>query len=423
MAVGLTDEQILRSKLDRRKTEQSIQTEENRIAGEAEGVQIINALAADLAADDIEFGSDEFIDRIAAARAASGNPHAQKILDSFVDRERQNVATTSSVAAQGAQTRVTTSQANVLEATEDLRIEAQRLANTTEAERAANLAANTARVEGDTRLAELQETRDPRRVELAQKIWPFVDSWKTARETAGLGAGGIPDDEAAPLVLTQGNAGGEAAIEAANFARQMIPANTIINSLTRDRTDEQGNITQGTRVRFTTAIQRAAGSETLVAALNNIADPEQQKVLQAGLQYNMAYRFFMSGQQSSDKEYLNMMKVTLEQTGDSDAVIRQKRIMRQHQIDAVNTVAGGIVSPLPLIDRTIELFRSEGGDQRFIDFLVNERRLVARRLRLEAAGRGEVYPVSSEPGTVNPIAVDSLMGLFTTVVPGAGGKF
>jgi hypothetical protein len=277
-------------------------------------------------------------------------------------------------------------EATVDTATQGARIEAGQLAGQiAQAQLGAAQTAQRANV-ADARLKELEATRDPQRVARAQAIWELGRTWGEARKAAGLAAGGIPDD----AIFSMGTAVklDEAGRKAQNFALQMVPANAIINSLTRN----------GTRVDITTSVQRAANSNALGIAINEVKDAEQQQILQAGLQYVMAYRFFMSGQQSSDREYLNMMKVTLELPGDTDEVIRQKRVMRQLQIDAVGKAAEGTVSPVAVLDETIQQMRLEGMEPRFIAAMQHERNLAANNERRKAAGVADTLSVSRSPG-------------------------
>jgi hypothetical protein len=175
----------------------------------------------------------------------------------------------------------------------------------------------------------------------------------------------------------------------------MIPANATVNSLTRDTVDANGRTVRGERMNITTSLQTSIANNGFFLALNAIQEPKQQKMLQAGLQYVMSYRFFMSGQQSSDKEYLNMMKITFEQAGDSDETIRQKRMMRQMQINALLEVAGGAVDPVQVLNEAIEVMRVEDMNQEFITAMQRERNIAAEHARARAAGVSDTIPVSN----------------------------
>ena len=277
-------------------------------------------------------------------------------------------------------------EATVDRETQAARIEAGQMAGQiAQAELGAAQTAQRANV-ADARLKELEATRDPQRVARAQAIWELGRTWGEARKAAGLAAGGIPDD--AVFSMGEGVKLDEAGRNAQNFAIQMVPANAIVNSLTRN----------GVRVDITTAIQRAANSNTLGVAINEVKDAEQQQILQAGLQYVMAYRFSMSGQQSSDREYVNMMKVTLELPGDTDETIRQKRVMRQLQIEAVIKKAQGTVSSVAILDETIYQMKLEGMEPRFIAAMQHERNLARNNERRRAAGVADTLSVSRATG-------------------------
>ena len=259
-------------------------------------------------------------------------------------------------------------------------------------------------LESDLRLNLMREALDPARVDRAMALWPATENWGQARKSVGLGPspeGGIPDD--AVFTPTDAATATEQRQKAQNFMQQMVSANAIVNGLVRDKeaTDSSGRVRvqRGARISFGTQLQRAAGSNALFSAINSMQSGEQQQLLQAGLQYVMSYRFFMSGQQSSDKEYLNMMKLTLEQVGDSDDTIRQKRLMRQLQINAVNTVASGGASatPLQVLQQTVETAKAEGMSRPFVDALQGELDLARTAAAERAAGRAQSLTVSAEP--------------------------
>jgi len=213
------------------------------------------------------------------------------------------------------------------EATEAANIETALLKPQAEREQMETENLQQAGLESDLRFSLMREALDPARVDRAMALWPAVENWGQARRSVGLGPspeGGIADD----AVFTATDAAKETELrqKAQNFMQQMVSSNTILNGLMRDTetTDSSGQvrIQKGERVSFGTQLARAATNNVLFATINSQMSGKQQQIMQAGLMYNMAYRFFMSGQQSSDKEYLNMMKLTLEQVGDSDDQIR-----------------------------------------------------------------------------------------------------
>lgn len=327
---------------------------------------------------------------IAAAVASLPKDKTGKTVELFVQGVQslgQSLSAPSRIATEAAGARTAGAQADVATATVPQQIAAPELQNQLIAAQTANVEAATQETQLDNALQRLRQQRDPERVDRATALWRLGGlTWQAAREAAGLAPGGIAEN--ATYTPTDPVAQSEQQGKARNFALQMIPANATVNALTRE----------GARVSIPTAIQRAAQSNALGVAINQMQDPIQRQLLQAGLQYVMSYRFFMSGQQSSDREYLNMIKLTLEMSGDDDETIRQKRVMRQLQINAVSDVAGGQVDPVAILDDMLGTMRAEKMKPEFIAAMTRERNMAFRTKQRRAAGLGPLE-LTTEPTT------------------------
>lgn len=191
----------------------------------------------------------------------------------------------------------------------------------------------------------------------------FISAWQggqitagQARELAGLGPiEGLPDN--AVFVPPSTNATGtENARKAASFFQLMQTSDGLINGLV------QG----GTRLEFLPSLQRQTQNSFLDAAINSVIDPKQRQLVQAQRMFGDAYRFSLSGQQSSDREALRMLNSIAEQVGDDDATIGQKRILRRVMMQATLAVANGAVTPTQAATQGLQAARASGAPEETI---------------------------------------------------------
>jgi len=254
----------------------------------------------------------------------------------------------------------------------------------------------------DTRLGVLQEKLDPIRVARAQSLWMTGNvTWGQARQTAGLPPGEIPDDEVFdPTKKTVASgAGGEAARKAGTFARIMQTSGARINALEAST----GGITS------LASIQRQTKSAILDVVINRFLTPEQRQLVNAHRQFGDAFRFFVSGQQSSDREALRILNSVAGQSSDDPETLRQKRFMRSVMTQMALDASAGIISPVEAMDEIIEQARLVGMSPKAMSVFREQREDAVRFQANRAAGRGPL--ILNE----NPTTADSLAGSVATV--------
>ena len=198
--------------------------------------------------------------------------------------------------------------------------------------------ADTSRIQAVTRgqqlsnvYQQLANERDPTRVAQARALFESGQvTWGQAREAVGLNDGGIPDDTV--YVPPEGSQQNAEALKNQGFARMMQISNGIINQL-------EGS---GVRIGLLPSLQRQTQSATLDAAINSISSPDQRRLVNAQRMFGDAYRFSLSGQQSSDREALRMLNAVVGQTGDDDATLAQKAALRSTMAEITAAKAGGL---------------------------------------------------------------------------------
>lgn len=316
-------------------------------------------------------------------------------------QRRQAVATEAEVDARVA---VETAESNILAGQQaDELIEAQ-IGQAQAATTASEAATEASQV--DARLGELQEELDPVRVARAQSLWMTGNlTWGQARQAAGLKAGGIPDDEKfdPTKARVSTGSGGEAARKAGTFGRLMQTSNATINRLEAST----GGITS------LASIQRQTKSAVLDIVINRFLSPEQQQLVNAHRTFGDAFRFFVSGQQSSDREALRILNSVAGQAGDDPETLRQKRFMRNVMTQMALDAASGIVNPVEAMDEIIEQARITGMSPAAMRVFREQRADAVTFMRRRAAGRGPLI-LNDQPTTADSLAgsvatIDSLM--------------
>lgn len=284
-----------------------------------------------------------------------------------------------------ANVRATTSGANVAEATEGARIDtsiagsraAMAGANVAEGTQDAQIttaAANARRAASDARVAEgtedarielpratLADTRvrtalqrevlngtDPQNGMRAFSVWSEGElTWDEAREVVGFrGETSIDGGRKFQPPGTAARISAEQA-KAQSFLPLLRNSHARIQQLGAGDFDGDGQPeTRPVRMTILSSLQQSAGSGVLDIAINNLTDKEQQALVQANRNFADAYRFSLSGQQSSDAERLNMMLSITEAAGDDPATIAQKARMREAMIQVTAARASGDMTPL-----------------------------------------------------------------------------
>lgn len=155
-------------------------------------------------------------------------------------------------------------------------------------------------------------------------------TWGQARQVAALPKTDlIPDNTV--FVRPGGSDANAEAMKNQSFAAMMQTADGIINQLNAE----------GVRLAFLPALQRSSQNATWDAVINLVAGSDQERMVNAQRMFGDAYRFSLSGQQSSDREAVRMLNSVAEQVGDSEATIAQKRALRQVMINVTQAKAGG----------------------------------------------------------------------------------
>lgn len=254
----------------------------------------------------------------------------------------------------------------------------------------------------DARLAKLQEELDPVRVARAQSLWMTGNlTWGEARRAAGLAAGGIPDDEKFdPTKATAASgAGGEAARKAATFGRLMQSSGAIIDFLE----EKTGGIS------FAASLQRQTKIPLLDILINLKISPDQRQLVNAHRTFGDAFRFSVSGQQSSDREALRMLNTVAGQTGDDVETRKQKSFIRRVMTQMTLDAAAGIVTPVEAMDEIIEQALLVGMDSKKMAVFREQRADAVTFMQRRAAGRGPLI-LNDQPTTA-----DSLAGSVATI--------
>jgi hypothetical protein len=239
----------------------------------------------------------------------------------------------------------------------------------------------------DIELRKALEGRDPARVNAALAAYRGGNlTWKQARETVGLPPGGIPDDAVYSPLASGANA--EYARKASNFALQMWTSANRIDELI----EQTGGITA------LASIQRQTRSALLDVVINQLVSPEQRQLVNAHRVFGDAFRFFVSGQQSSDKEAMRILNSVAEQTGDDEGTKRQKRLMRRTMIQAAMRAASGESSPEQAMRDVVDRAKEMGFSKKTID-IFNEQLEDAKKYTAGINSGVILRGVSSQPTT------------------------
>lgn len=298
-------------------------------------------------------------------------------------REQEQTALTA------AQKRQAAVGAEVAERTQAEQIATQQLSPQIAEAQLATAQAATEQVVVDTRIKQLQETRDPVRVARAESLWPHVRNWKEAREAAGLAAGGIPDD--AKFISTEGVQLTEAQRNAGMHARQMQMAGSLIDQLV----DKTGGLT------VLGSLQRSGGRISDIM-LNPLLSAEQQQLVNAHRLYINSYIYLASGKQINEKEAVRLMGAVAEQANDAPPVKQQKRLLRTIITQSAMDMAGGAIDPVLAADQAIATARAQGVRGAQLNFLLDMKKKAEVFARERAAGLG---PITASPQPTTPEAL------------------
>ena len=201
----------------------------------------------------------------------------------------------------------------------------------------AHTRALTRGVELDNIYARLRNEHDPARVAQARALWESGNlTWGEARSAAGLGkTEGMPDEA---VFSRPGGTGQNAEImKNQGFAAMMEQTNNMMVAMEAEGVD----------LSFVGSLQRQTGSATFEALANMTLSPKQRQYIHAQRIFGDAYRFSLSGQQSSDREALRMLNSMVGQVGDDPATLANKAALRNVMIQVTKAKAGGGITAVP----------------------------------------------------------------------------
>ena len=257
-------------------------------------------------------------------------------------------------------------------------------------------------------LDQLRLENDPQRVSMAATLLNAGVPWGEARRTVRLAAGGIPDDF--KLVPAGTDAANQEATRAQGFATVMTNMNGTINQIHA----------QGVRLGLLPSMQLMTRFQTFDAFVNTLSSPEQQALVHAYRTFGDMYRTSLSGQQSTDREALRMMRSIAEQSGDSEQTIAAKRVLRETMIEVTAARANGTMTPLSAAQAGLNAARGTRDPEiiAIYEGIVSE--VVARNpgVASMSGANAASQPPSTAPidastigTTLDPARLDALLGI------------
>ena len=192
-------------------------------------------------------------------------------------------------------------------------------------------------------LGQARQENDPARVAQAWDLMQTGElTWGQASAASGVSSDAIPSDfRLNPLAAGSGS---ESAVKAGSLYNSMKAADGTINQM----------VDAGTNLGLMGSIHRSATGPITSWASGLFTDDDERKLIQAQKSFADAYRFFISGQQSSDAEAARLLFTMLENPGDGPETIRQKRFMRQLTIGMAQQVANGALDPVQAAQRLLD---------------------------------------------------------------------
>lgn len=144
--------------------------------------------------------------------------------------------------------------------------------------------------------------------------------------------------------------------------------------------DETGGITALAQIkRAFDATQASSGGVTGFFAnigamvLNGVLSPKQQQLVQAQFAWTNSYRYLVSGQQTSDREFMVILNTVAEGAGDSPEVKAQKRAFRQVMTEAARRLATGQTQPTTAADEVLQQAKALGFPPELIQVLQQQK--------------------------------------------------
>jgi len=154
---------------------------------------------------------------------------------------------------------------------------------------------------------------------------------------------------------------------------------------------------------------RGGGATAVLAALTsmglNLALPsEQRQYVAAQMRGANAFRYIVSGQQTSDAEFAFILSYYAAGVGDDDATLLPKRVFRHAMENATRAIGDGQLNRVEALDSMIQLAKSQGADADVMATL--------RKMRGYAVieDQGNTPPVISRDNPTDPNDWDAAAG-------------
>lgn len=216
-----------------------------------------------------------------------------------------------------------------------------------------------------------------------------------ARHLTGLrGVPGMSDDFKFPPVVSS----------LANIQRQKNAALLQIADATLPIMNQLETETGGLKLDagFLSMIRR---NVPFAIALNAIVDPKQRQYVAAARRYVDAQRYFLSGQQTSDQEFMNQFMYTVVLSTDDETTKHQKQAMRHVMNTAMRTASEGAGHPSASLEELLRTAKSAGWSPSLIDGI--QRQLDEARRWESNAKRGSLY-LNDQPTDPSELDTDMM---------------
>lgn len=180
----------------------------------------------------------------------------------------------------------------------------------------------------------------------------------------------VSDDFRFPITLNSKQT--EKQMTAAMHYKSMSLNGPLIDKLV----DQTGGISVPAQVkRAFDATQASSGgitgffSNMGAMVLNGLIPPEQQQLIQAQFAWTNSYRYLVSGQQTSDREFNVILNTVSESSFDSPEVKAQKRAFRHVMTEAAHDLSTGNLLPTQAAGKVLQQAQAMGLDPRLLQVL------------------------------------------------------
>ena len=180
---------------------------------------------------------------------------------------------------------------------------------------------------------------------------------------------------------------------------------------TMDRLEDEGVRLSVPAHLYREALVRSRGSGAVAVlaimasmGLNLALPSKQRQYVVAEMQGGNAFRYIVSGQQTSDAEFAFILSYYVAGVGDDDTVLLQKRTFRHAMESATRAIADGQISRVDAVDSMIQLATNQGAPANVLTAL--------KKMRGYAVieDRGNTPPVISRDNPTDPNDWDAAAG-------------